>query len=224
MSAELDATTALQMEADANPILQADGGKRVIIAATYRSWKEEGVNRLERDFVIDETGADELGEEGDLHDKDTDGRRRLSESALSATASGATFSSSSITSFSRPYTYTLEAQVGTGRYDGTRNEVTVKLFGSGGKESNFLNLGQGLKKGEKRIVEGEQPCPILSPTLKKKKSNQTKNNIILFHSRSCRHIRHLEHREDCPHHERKGWPAIFLHQDRQTDHWQEQGI
>ena len=147
------------------PFLQADGGKRVIIAATYRSWKEEGVNRLERDFVIDETGADELGEEGDLHDKDTDGRRRLSESALSATASGATFSSSSITSFSRPYTYTLEAQVGTGRYDGTRNEVTVKLFGSGGKESNFLNLGQGLKKGEKRIVEGEQPCPILSPSI-----------------------------------------------------------
>jgi len=156
--AELDAVEGLQSAADANALQQADSGKKIIIAAHYNSWKQEGVNRIERDFSVLETGADDIDEDDkdNLHEKDDDdddgNRRRLSGGGLSAAASGSTFSSVSLSTPSKPYTYIIDLFVDSGRYDGSRGEITLKIFGKNSEETSFLNLGKSFAKNEERQV------------------------------------------------------------------------
>ena len=158
--AEIDAVESLQSASDANALMQADAGNKIIVAAHYRSWKEAGVNRLERDFVIVDTGADEVDEDDkeNVHDKGVDGgdrRRSLSSTTagLTAVATGSTFSSTSLTTFSKPHTYSIDITVGDGHYDGSKGEITMKIFGKDSDnkniESSFLNLGKSfMTKGD----------------------------------------------------------------------------
>ena len=48
--------------------------------------------------------------------------------------------------------FTIEMIVGTGRYDGTGNEISMQLVGTDGAKTSHMPLGKGFKKGEVRSV------------------------------------------------------------------------
>ena len=48
--------------------------------------------------------------------------------------------------------FTVEMIVGTGRYDGTNNEISMQLVGTDGTKTSHMPLGTKFKKGEVRSV------------------------------------------------------------------------
>lgn len=110
-----------------------------VIAASFDSWR--GENRFERTYV---EGVPE-----DADDEDSSSRR-LSSSSYSGI--GSTFSSSRVSMPSKSSKFTVEMIVGTGRYDGTNNEISMQLVGTDGTKTSHMPLGTKFKKGEVRSV------------------------------------------------------------------------
>ena len=144
VAGEIQQTVEEQMMAVANPQLQSasDGISEFVVAASFESWR--GLHRVERNFQEE---AAEEAVEGDA------GRRLASGGGGSISGVGSTFSATTVNAAYKTKEYTIELIVGSGRYDGTNNEISIQLVSADGKTTtNHLNVGKTFEKAETRSV------------------------------------------------------------------------
>eukprot|EP00520_Triparma_pacifica_P000860 CAMPEP_0118644788 /NCGR_PEP_ID=MMETSP0785-20121206/7137_1 /TAXON_ID=91992 /ORGANISM="Bolidomonas pacifica, Strain CCMP 1866" /LENGTH=985 /DNA_ID=CAMNT_0006536593 /DNA_START=120 /DNA_END=3073 /DNA_ORIENTATION=- len=144
IAAAYEATMEIGTEAVAEDTpSNTDVGGSKVIAASYTNWKNSK-HTFQQVFSVDGIAESDITEAG----------RRLNSGSASMSGSSTPYSTAPIDEYADfvPVHYDCTFTVGTGRYDGSKDHISVKLIGSEGS-SDLIHLGNKFKKGEERTAK-----------------------------------------------------------------------
>jgi len=127
-------------------------GGTVVIAASYTNWRSTK-QTFQQTFTVDGVSDSAIAEEGRRT------RRSLTSSSAELSVSGTSKVTTDVDEGSdgTSYSHVLTFTVGTGRFDGSKDEITVSLVGSNGIITAPISIGKKFVKGEQRIATISTP-------------------------------------------------------------------
>ncbi len=142
--AELDAVEDFQSAADASPISQVTDTR--VISASYKTWMSK--QSFQQTFKVSSDSSGGVG-------------RKLGDDSTTHSVGVASSSTPADSKQGRPTELTIELTVGDGRYDGSKNSISISLMDNdSGVETEFFDLGDKWARGEKRSLSISTADPI----------------------------------------------------------------